>query len=105
MPRTLTVSRVRVAPGREAEYLAAVEELAALHQSRGRNLWLFRRTGRTGEFLECSESRDEATHRAVAVPPEDERRLEARIRTVAEYQTGAWDLWEEVRSESECRDG
>jgi hypothetical protein len=35
----------------------------------------------------------------VAVPPEDERRLEARIRAVAEYEHGAWDLWEEVRSE------
>jgi hypothetical protein len=62
-------------------------------------LWLFRRAGRAGEFLECSESGDEATHRAVAVPPEDERRIEARIRAVAEYDSGAWDLWEEVRSE------
>jgi hypothetical protein len=35
----------------------------------------------------------------VAVPPEDERRIEARIRAVAEYDSGAWDLWEEVRSE------
>jgi hypothetical protein len=99
VPRTLTVSRVRVAPEREGEYLAAVRELAALHRSRGRQLWLFRRAGRTNEFLECSESRDGPTHRAVAVPPEDERRLEARIRTVAEYESGAWDLWEEVRSE------
>jgi hypothetical protein len=99
MSRTLTVSRVRVAPGREAEYLAAVQELAALHRSRGRQLWLFRRAGRDGEFLECSESGDEASHRAVAPPPEDERRIEARIRAVADYQLGAWDLWEEVRSE------
>ena len=100
MARTLTVSRVRVAPGREAEYLAAVRELAALHQTQGRQLWLFRRAGRTGEYLECSESRDEASHRAVAPLPEEERRLEARIRTVAEYEVGAWDLWQEVRSES-----
>jgi hypothetical protein len=50
-------------------------------------------------FLECSESADEASHRAVAPPREDERRLEARIRTVADYEIGAWDLWEEVRSE------
>jgi hypothetical protein len=97
--RTLTVSRVRVRAGQEGEYLAAVRELAALHASRGRRLWLFRRAGHAGEFLECSESGDEATHRAVAVPPEDERRIEARIRAIAEYDYGAWDLWEEVRSE------
>jgi hypothetical protein len=99
MARMLTVSRVRVAPGREAEYLAAVRELAVLHEARGRRLWLFRRAGMAGEFLECSESRDEASHRTVAPRPEDERRLEARIRTVAEYEPGAWDLWEEARSE------
>ena len=99
MPRALTVSRVRVRAGQEGEYLAAVRELAALHATRGRRLWVFRRAGRSNEFLECSESPDEATHRAVAVPPEDERRLEARIGAVAEYDYGAWDLWEEVRSE------
>ena len=99
MPRMLSVSRVRVQPGREANYLAAVRELAVLHEARGRHLWVFRRAGRPDEFLECSESRDEASHRAVAAPPEDERRLEARIRTVASYEYGSWDLWEEVRSE------
>jgi hypothetical protein len=30
---------------------------------------------------------------------EDERRLEARIRMVADYASGSWDLWEEVRRE------
>ena len=99
MTRTLTVSRVRVRAGQESEYLAAVRELAAVHATRGRRLWVFRRAGRSNEFLECSESSDEASHRAVAVPPEDERRIEARIRAVAEYEYGAWDLWEEVRSE------
>ena len=99
MVRTLTVSRVRVRAGHEGAYLAAVRELAALHAGRGRRLWVFRRAGRAQEFLECSESSDQATHRAVAVPPEDERRIEARIRAVAEYDDGAWDLWEEVRSE------
>jgi hypothetical protein len=97
--RTLTVSRVRVRAGQEGEYLAAVRELAALHAGRGRRMWLFRRAGRSNEYLECSESTEESAHRAVAVPPEDERRLEARIRAVAEYEYGAWDLWEEVRSE------
>ena len=100
MPRTLTVSRVRVRAGQEGEYLAAVRELSSIHAGRGRRLWLFRRAGRSNDFLECSESPDETTHRAVAVPPEDERRIEARIRAVAEYDYGAWDLWEEVRSEA-----
>jgi hypothetical protein len=85
--------------GREAEYLAAVRELAALHAARGRQLWVFRAPARPGLFLECSESAAEESHRAVAVPLEDERRLEARIRAVAEYEYGSWDLWEEVRSE------
>ncbi len=99
MPRTLTISRVRVRAGREAEYLAALRELAALHERRGRRLWIFRRADRAGEFLECSESADGQSHRAVAVPSEDERRLEARLRAAAEYEDGAWDLWEEVRSD------
>jgi hypothetical protein len=85
--------------GREAEYLSAVRDLAALHVARGRRLWVFRRVGHSGQFLECSESTGEESHRAVAHPPEDERRLEARIRAVAEYESGSWDLWEEVRSE------
>lgn len=99
MPRTLTVSRVRVQAGRDAEYLAAVRELAALHEARGRHLWVFRRAGQPGLFLECSESRDAESHRAATSLPEDERRIEARIRTVADYEYGSWDLWEEVRSE------
>jgi len=100
VPRTLTVSRVRVSAGRDAEYLAAVRELAALHQARGRRLWLFRRAGEPGRFLECSESAEAGRHRAVAAPADDERRIEARIRAVADYEDGSWDLWEEVRSES-----
>jgi hypothetical protein len=99
MPRTLAVSRVRVRAGHEAEYLAAVRELAALHEARGRHLWVFRRAGRAGEFLECSESGDEGSHRARAAPADDERRLEARLRDLAEYDDGAWDLWHEVRSD------
>ena len=99
MPRTLTVSRVTVHAGRTAEYLSTVRELAALHEARGRHLWVFRRTGVPDSFLECSESRSAEQHRAIATPPEDERRLEARLRAVADYEAGAWDLWEEVRSE------
>jgi hypothetical protein len=97
MGRTLTVSRVSVRPGLESEYLAAVRELATLAEARGWHLWVFRRPDQAGTFLEFSESRSRETHRAVAARPADERDLEARIRAVAEYQPGAWELWEEVR--------
>jgi hypothetical protein len=100
VPRTLTVSRVTVHAGRTAEYLSAVRELAALHEARGRHLWVFRRAGIPDSFLECSESRSAETHRVSARPPEDERRLEDRLRAVAKYEPGAWDLWEEVRSDT-----
>jgi hypothetical protein len=100
VPRTLTVSRVRVRSGEEAAYLDAVRELAALHEARGRHLWVFRRPGQPGLFLECSESRSAETHRAVTEAPDDERRLEARLRALADYEPGAWDLWEEARSQS-----
>ena len=96
MARTLTVSRVRVREGREPEYLAAVRELAELAERRGWHLWVFRHPEVPGLFLECSESRTAETHRSVASRPEDERQLEARIRAAAEYQPGAWELWEEV---------
>jgi hypothetical protein len=96
MPRTLTASRVRVRRGSESEYLAAVRELAALAEQRGWHLWVFGRPDEAGLFLEFSESRSRETHRAVAERPDDERRLEERIRAVAEYQPGAWELWEEV---------
>jgi hypothetical protein len=97
MARALTVSRVRVRRGAEAEYLAAVRELARLAEARGWHLWVFRRPHETGSFLEFSESRSRETHRAIADRPADERELEERIRAVAEYEPGAWELWEEVR--------
>ena len=98
MARTLTTSRVRVGPGGESEYLAAVGALAALAESRGWHLWVFRSAGDPQLFLECSESRSAESHRVVAMRPADERRLEERIRAVAAYEPDAWDLWEEVRS-------
>lgn len=98
MARTLTVSRVRVQPGRDREYLAAVRELAALAEDRGWHLWVFRSPDDPQLFLECSESRSAEGHRAVAERPADERRLEERLRAVATYQPDAWDLWEEVRN-------
>ena len=96
MPRTLSVSRVRVRAGREAEYLAAVRALACVARGGERHLWIFRSVDQPGLYLECSESRSREAHRAVAEPSEDERRLEARLRAVAEYEPGAWELWEEV---------
>jgi hypothetical protein len=90
---------VKVRAGRERDYLAAVRELAALQAPRGRRLWVFRRAGQPGLFLECSESPDRDTHRAASELPDDERRLEARLRAVAEYEYGSWDLWEEVETE------
>lgn len=98
MVRTLTVSRVMVQPGAEQEYLGAVGELATLAERRGWHLWVFRSSLDPALFLECSESRSADSHRAVAERPADERQLEERIRAVAAYQPGAWDLWEEVRS-------
>jgi len=96
--RTLTVSRVRARQGAEPEYLAAVAALAALAESRGWHLWVFRAPGDPDLFLECSESRSAETHRVRAGRPADEQRLEERLRAVATYQPDAWDLWEEVRS-------
>jgi hypothetical protein len=98
MARALTVSRVRVRPGAESEYLATVAALAALAESRGWHLWVFRSPGDPQLFLECSESRSAETHRVRPERPADERRLEERIRAVATYQPDAWDLWEEARS-------
>jgi hypothetical protein len=95
--RALTVSRVRVRPDDHAAYLAAIRELAALAETRGWHLWLFRHPAERGLFLECSESRSPATHRTADGRPADEAALEARIRAVAEYEPGAWELWEEVR--------
>ena len=98
MPRVLAVSRVTVPPAAEPEYLRLVAELARLSETRGRHLWLFRGRGRgrSGTFLECSESRAVEGHRAVVEPKEDERRLEAQLRELATYAADAWELWEEV---------
>jgi hypothetical protein len=98
MPRTLTVSRVRVRAGSEDAYLAGIRELAALAETRGWHLWVFRRPDDPQLFLECSESASRETHRTATTRPVDERRIEERLRAVATYEPGAWDLWEEARS-------
>ena len=97
MSRGLTVSRVRVRPETHATYLAAVRELAALAEARGWHLWLFRHPAERDLLRESSASRTANTHRTAAGRPADEAALEARIRAVADYEPGAWELWEEVR--------
>ncbi|MGH7518782.1 MAG: hypothetical protein ACREOC_15155 [Gemmatimonadales bacterium] len=91
------MSRAAVDAGAESEYLQAVGELARLSQARGRRLWVFRAAGRPGRFLECSESRSRDEHRVTARLDPDEERLERRLRELATYEDGAWELWEEVR--------
>ena len=97
MPRTLTVSRAAVDPTAEREYLEAVRELAGLSDESGRRLWVFRAASGPGRFLECSESGSSEEHRVRARLGPDEARLERRIRELATYEDGAWELWEEVR--------
>ncbi|HEX5386247.1 MAG TPA: hypothetical protein VFW66_06095 [Gemmatimonadales bacterium] len=97
MARTLTVARAAVSPAAEAEYLRTIAELARVAEPRGRRLWLFRSAERPDLFLECSESANAATHRAVATLPDDEARLEARLGRLAAYGPDARERWLEVR--------
>jgi hypothetical protein len=96
MPRVLTVSRVTVAEGREAEYLDTVRRLAALGVQRGQHLWVFRHPTRPGQFLEFSESASEMSHRTRASRIGEESKLEARLKSLAAYAPDAWEMWEEV---------
>jgi hypothetical protein len=98
MARTLTVSRARVREGSEQEYLDAIAELTALGEARGWHLWLFRSPSDPGLFLECSESRSRESHWIRSQRPDDEQRLEERIRAVAAYEPGAWEIWTEVNT-------
>jgi hypothetical protein len=96
MPRALSVARVTVAPPAEPDYLRTVAQLARLSEPRGRRLWLFRSAARPGSFLECSESSSRDSHRTVGTLPEDEQRLEHRLREIASYSPDGLELWEEV---------
>ncbi|HEY7684141.1 MAG TPA: hypothetical protein VH879_15965 [Gemmatimonadales bacterium] len=96
MPRFLTISRATVAPEHEAEYVRTVHQLAELGQSRSQHLWLFRRAGTRGSYVEFSESLAAMSHRARASRTDLEERLERRLAELAQYAPGAWDLWEEV---------
>ena len=96
MPRTLAVTRATVAGAAESEYLRALAQLARLSEPRGRRLWLFRSTAHPDTFLECSESRAPEAHRTVVDAPDDEQRLERRLRELASYAADEFELWEEV---------
>ena len=95
VPRTLTVSRVRCVRGRRVSRGGA----GAGRPARGaRQASLGLPPDRPGSFLECSESRSAETHRA---PPTRPRTSAARgpAPRRRRVRAGAWDLWEEVRSD------
>lgn len=96
MPRCLSVSRAAVPAGREADYLAAVRDLAIELGKRGQHLWVFRSATDAGTFLEFSESPSAASHRTRASRLPREQRLESRLRALAAYAPDAWALWDEV---------
>ena len=96
MGRALTVARLRVAPARQAEYLAALAELEALGRPRGRHLWVFRSSTDPDLFLEFSESGAVEHHRAVALAAGREAVLEARLRELGERESSPDELWHEV---------
>jgi len=96
MPRVLTAARVTVAPEHADEYLQLIHQLAAIGEDRGQHIWVFRNLGNPGMFLEFSESRNALTHRSRASRTDLEQRLERRLREIATYGAGAWDLWQEV---------
>lgn len=96
MPRTLTVARVRVPAEKEAEWLAAIGDLAGILEQRGQHLWVFRAESDPRLWLEFSESGDRPDHRAVAVATPEVARLERRLRELAIYDADTSVLWSEV---------
>ncbi len=100
MPRSLSVSRVTVLPDHEAEYLAAIQHLAALAARRGQHLWLFRSADKPHTYLEFSESPSALSHRTRASRTPEELKAEMRIQAIAKYEPGSWDLWEEIPAEA-----
>ena len=97
MARTLTVSRARVDPALEREYLETIGALARAGGEHGRRLWLFRSAERPGWFLECSEAGSVEEHRCGTMLGAEEASLERRVRELATYDEAAWERWEEVR--------
>jgi hypothetical protein len=96
MPRTLSCATVRVPAAHEAEWLAVAARLAGLLEKRGEHLWVFRSEQDPELWLEFSESKERATHRAVAPRDAEESELEGRLRALARYGPDASVLWTEV---------
>ncbi|MDX2194737.1 MAG: hypothetical protein NW201_15450 [Gemmatimonadales bacterium] len=96
MARALSLSICRVPAELETEYLATIRELARHARRRGQHLWAFRSRNQPHTFVECSESASAALHRTVVEKSTEEAQLERRLRTLAQYEASAWDLWEEV---------
>jgi hypothetical protein len=94
--RALTVARLRVAPARQAEYLAVLAELEAIGRPRGRLLWVFRCGNDPDLFLEFSESGAVEDHRAVTLAAGREAALESRLRELAERESTPEELWHEL---------
>jgi len=86
---------VRVPVGAQTEWLGVVARLAALLGARGQHLWVFRSERDPELWLEFSESKERATHRAVAPRDAAEAELEARLRTLARYEPDPSVLWTE----------
>lgn len=95
MGRALTVARLRVAPARQAEYLAVLAELELLGRPRGRHLWVFRSDTDPDLFLEFSESGAVEQHRAVMPAAGRELALESRLRELASREADSTALWHE----------
>ncbi len=98
MPRLLTAVRVTVRPADEAEWLATIHALAARLGMRGQHLWVFRSRSEPARYLECTEGKDEASHRRHGHADPVEAALEARLRLLADYPTGGDhdEVWEEI---------
>ncbi len=96
MPRTLSCSLVRVPAGAREEWLATVARLAARLEGRGQHLWVFHSERDPELWLEFSEAKARADHRAVAPRDAEEQALEDRLRQLARYEPDPSALWTEV---------
>ena len=97
MARVLTAARVQVPLAAEPEYIETLQELSWRLARRGQHVWLFRHRTTAGLFLEFTEGQDEATHRSAGPADDEERRLEALLRTLGAYEDNAAIRWDEVR--------
>ena len=98
MSRVLTAVRVVVPPEHTAEWLATLEVLAGRLAARGQHLWVFRHERAAGVWLEFTEGKDAAAHRANGPADDAEAVLEQQLRRLAAYDdTTACDRWTEFR--------